>query len=106
MSTAESCCDVQRRTGKYLTSDGHQLDWEQNYCLSCGAGAMSILEGGLLLSFTTTGRKCGSSVDHGAVLPGAQILALRSRPTPSDTPEQPGSCKPASTPGKLPATSE
>lgn len=106
MSTEESCCVVESRNERYLTSDGRQLDWEQSYCRICGAGAMRIEEGGLLLSFTTTGRKCKSLGGHGEGHASELISGEMSHPTPSDTPEQHGSCKPESTPGKPLGTSE
>lgn len=106
MSTEDSCCDVESRNERYETSDGRLLDWVQSYCHICGAGAMRIEEAGLLLSFTTTGRKCKSLGGPGEGHASELILGKMSPPTPLDTPEQPGSCKPASTPGKPPATSE
>jgi hypothetical protein len=106
MSNEESCCDVRVGHGTIRAKDGHQYDWEHVYCLTCGAGQMRIDEPGLPLSFITTAKKCINSDVLGEVPLGERTLASISRLILLDTPAQPGSCKPASTHGKPPATLE
>jgi hypothetical protein len=106
MSKEGSCCDVRVATASYATNDGRLFVWAQEYCATCGGGAMTIEEKGLLVSFTSTGFRCKSSAALGGAPLGAPASAPTSPPIPFDTRAPLGSCKPASTHGKLPGTSE
>jgi hypothetical protein len=107
MSKTESCCDVRVANGRYEARDGHQYVWEHVFCLTCGAGSVVMQQVGQPISYTSTGSWCENSDGHG-------LERSRERASEADqlrrilygTPEQPGSCKPASTHGKPPGTSE
>jgi hypothetical protein len=92
------------REAKWNQRNGvHQCVLAIAYCRFCGAGiGWTEVDGWS----TSTGFKFKSCAEAGILLGKERDWIHQLQLTPSGTPEQPGSCKPASTHGKLPDTSE
>src|SRR5262245_11348353 len=106
MSKQGSCCDVRKASGSWPIRKDLLCVWDHVFCLTCGGGKITISEGGSVISCTTTGNPCVNLDGLGREQFGNQPLTELLPPTPSATPERPGSCKGGSTSGKPPATSE
>lgn len=88
--SSEGSCDVDRVARSTQTNDGRRYDWAFAYCRTCGAGSFRIEEGGLLVSFTTTGFPFENCADRGPQHATKLILTPPLPPTLSDTLERHG----------------